>query len=66
MSSDNIKPGYQTTEFWLSLVAKLAAYVTAIAAANQGQWAVALGAVAAGVTAACAYAGSRGLAKVNP
>jgi len=60
---ENPKPGYKTSEFWLSLGATLASFVLASGAVPEtGVW----GQVAALVTAAFAalgYTVSRGLAK---
>jgi hypothetical protein len=55
------KPGWQTTEFWISLVTLVCATVlVAMGKIDSGVWAAAAGVSSAG------YALSRGLAKGGP
>jgi hypothetical protein len=54
----NPKPGYKTTEFWLTIFAIAAPTIEAIAGNLPAQWAAIASGVATGM-----YAFSRGLAK---
>lgn len=56
-----MKPGYRTTEFWVSVLTIVGVLVAALSDALPPRYA----AIASSV-AATAYAVSRGLAKVNP
>ncbi len=53
-----MKPGYKTTEFWLTLALDAAIVVSAIESVLPPKWAAVAGAVANGL-----YAVSRGKAK---
>lgn len=55
-----MKPGYKTTEFWVSATATIGALFGAIAGVLPGQ----AGVVGASIAAGC-YALSRGLAKLT-
>ena len=56
-----LKPGYQTTEFWIVVLTNVAAVVAASASWLPPKWAAGTAAVAS-----AAYAIARGLSKLNP
>lgn len=56
----NTKPGWQTTEFWVTKLSLAAMILGTVAGYIPGTWSVVGGAIAAGL-----YAISRGLAKSN-
>ena len=55
------KPGYLTTEFWLTVAVNVAVFVSAIQSYLPAKYAAIAGAVVTGN-----YAVARGLAKTNP
>lgn len=60
-----VKPGFKTTEFWLSLVVTVCGLLTASGVIPTGSvWAQGIGMVMAGVTA-LGYTGSRMNVKAN-
>ncbi len=61
MTTD-VKPGYKTTEFWLSAIATLVGLVMASGASVDGPIAQGLGFAAAALSAA-GYSVSRGMSK---
>lgn len=56
-----MKPGYKTTEFWVTTIASLAALVAALAGELSPKYAALTAGIAQGL-----YAISRGLAKLYP
>lgn len=59
-TAKTVKPGYKTTEFWVTVISGVGWLTAALAGALPPKWAAALLA-ASGV----AYKLSRGLAKIN-
>jgi Na+/H+ antiporter NhaC len=58
---NNLRPGYLTTEFWVSTLATIGAFLAGIGGFLPANFAILAAAISAG-----AYAISRGLAKQNP
>ena len=59
--SAGLKPGYRTTEFWVSVLTVIGLVVAAATTALPDRYAAIGSAISAG-----AYAIARGLAKLNP
>ena len=60
-----MKPGYKTTEFWLSLAAAIVGALLASGAFEDGSAVARLLGVVASALAAIGYAASRGFVKAN-
>lgn len=59
-----LKPGYQTTEFWMSLAAVILGAIQTSGLLGEGTATKVIGAVVAGL-AALGYSASRGLVKLG-
>jgi hypothetical protein len=66
MASGNLKPGWKTTEFWLTLIATMSGVLLASGLFPEGGVAQEVLAVIVAGLANLGYAISRGLAKSNP
>lgn len=59
MADATLKPGYKTTEFWVTALTTVGAFTATLSGALPGKFAV-----IAGILSSCAYSISRGLAKL--
>lgn len=63
-TNKEVKPGYKSTEFWLTLVATIIGAVLASGITGDNQWVQMVGAIAS-VLAPAAYARGRSLVKAK-